>query len=109
MSISAGSLSTRIELQAYTDVEDEGGGRTKTWATYARVWSRWKHQSMFERLQAMQLEAGVNHRVQIRKRDDVTAKHRILYKGKAYQIVGVVNVAEANEEMELQVTEGVAT
>lgn len=109
MTLAAGELNTRIELQAYSDVEDEGGGRIKVWDTYAKVWAGWKHQSMFERLQAMQLEAGVRHRVKIRQRGDVSAKHRIFYKGQAYQIVGVVNVSEMNELMELQVTEGVAT
>lgn len=109
MSIPAGELNARIEIQAYIDEPDAGGGRVKTWKTFAKVWAKWKHQNMFERLQAMQMEAGVNHRVIIRKRDDVSAVNRILYKGKAYQIVGVVNVAEMNEAMELQVTEGVAT
>lgn len=105
----AGLMRTRIAIQGEVSTPDGGGGVVKTWQTMFYVWSYWRHQSMYERLQAMQLQSGVNHRVMVRQRDDITAKHRILYKGKAYQIVAVVNVNESNDEMELQVEEGVPT
>jgi len=105
----AGPMNTRIAIQEEQYAEDEGGGRAKVWKTLFSVWAQWKHQSMYERLQSMQLQSGVTHRVLIRNRSDISPVHRILYKGKAYQIRAVVNVNEKNDQMELQVEEGVAT
>lgn len=105
----AGPMNARIAIQGEVTTPDGGGGVVKAWQTLFSVWAHWKHQSMYERLQAMQLQSGVVHRVLVRQRDDITAKHRILYKGTAYQIRAVVNVNELNDQMELQVEEGVAT
>ena len=102
-------MNSRIAIQEEIRTPDGGGGFVKTWQTAFFVWAHWKHQSMYERLQAMQLQSGVVHRLVVRYRDDITPKHRILYKGKAYQIRAVVNVNELNDKMELQVEEGVAT
>jgi len=104
-----GPMNSRIAIQEEVTTPDGGGGFVKTWQTVFSVWAHWKHQSMYERLQAMQLQSGVVHRLEVRYRDDITPKHRILYKGKAYQIRAVVNVNEMNDKMELQVEEGVAT
>ena len=105
----AGTMNSRIAIQEEITTPDGGGGFVKTWQTAFSVWAHWKHQSMYERLQAMQLQSGVVHRLEVRCRDDITPKHRVLYKGKAYQIRAVVNVNELNDKMELQVEEGVAT
>lgn len=104
----AGKLRTRIQIQERRQQPDGGGGWSYEWVTVYRPWAEWKHQSMFERLHAQQLQSGVMHRVWIRYSDIPTAAHRILYKGKAFQIRAVVNVAERDRTLELQVEEGVA-
>lgn len=63
---------------------------------------------MSEKLQAMQLQSGIMHRVFIRYGFSVTAKNAILYNGKRYQIRAVVDVNNRHESLELLVEEGVA-
>lgn len=106
---SASTFRVPIEIQEYQDTPDAGGGRVKAWVTVLRPMTSWKHGSMYERLQAMQLQAGVMHRVYMRYSTVPTAKHRILYKGQAYQIRGVVDVEERRRYLELSVEEGVGT
>lgn len=107
--LTAGMLRTPIEIQEYKDTDDGLGGRTKQWCTVLSPRTHWKHASMYERLQAMQLNAGVMHRVYMRYSAVPTAKHRIWYKGQAYQIRGVVDIEERRRWLELSVEEGVAT
>ena len=107
--LTAGELRTPIVIQEYTESPDGMGGVTKQWTDVLAVKSMWKHASMYERLQAMKLNAGVMHRVYIRYSSVPTAKHRIFYKGKAYQIRGVVDIEERGRWLELAVEEGVPT
>lgn len=107
--LTAGKLRTPIVIQQYTDVSDGMGGVVKTWVPVLTVRSMWKHATMYERLQAMKLNAGVLHRVYIRYSSVPTAKHRIFYKGQAYQIRGVVDIEERGRWLELAVEEGVPT
>src|SRR5690606_40567163 len=70
----AGPMNSRIAIQEEVTTPDGGGGFVKTWQTAFSVWAHWKHQSMYERLQAMQLQSGVVHRLEVRCRDDITPK-----------------------------------
>lgn len=105
----AGLLRTPIEIQAYADTSDGMGGITQAWTKALGVKTHWKHASMYERLQAMKLNAAVMHRVYMRYSAVPTAKHRIFYKGQAYQIRGVVNIEERSQWLEMLVEEGVPT
>ena len=107
--LTAGKLRTSIAIQVYADTSDGMGGVSKKWTDVLSVKSMWKHATMYERLQAMKLNAGVLHRVYIRHSSVPTAKHRIFYKGQAYQIRGVVDIEERGRWMELAVEEGVPT
>lgn len=107
--LSAGQLRTLIEIQAYTATPDGRGGMTQTWETVLTTSSRWRHASMYERLQAMKLNAGVMHRVYMRFSDVPTPKHRLVKDGEAFQIRGVVDLEERGRWLELSVEEGVPT
>ena len=108
-SLYAGLLRTPIEIQEYQSVPDGMGGQVEQWVTVMRVRTHWKHASMYEQLQAMKLNAGVIHRVYMRYSPVPTPKHRIWYKGQAYQIRGVVDIEERRQWLELRVEEGAQT
>lgn len=108
MTIGAGKLNALIEVQEQELTPDGGGGHVKTWKTVGQLWANWKHQSMWERLNAMQLQSGVRHRIFVRYNEFITPAHRIVYRGKAFNILGVVNVEDLNEDLEIQLEEGVA-
>src|SRR5690625_2694105 len=99
-SLYAGLLRTPIEIQEYQSVPDAMGGQVEQWVTVMRVRTHWKHASMYEQLQAMKLNAGVIHRVYMRYSDTPTPKHRMWYKGQAYQIHGVVVFAARRQVFE---------
>jgi len=106
--ITPGDLRVPIEIQEEQLTSDGAGGQTKTWVTVWRGRTKWKHGSVYERLQAMQLQAGVLHRVYARYSPIPRPDMRVLYKGKAYQIRGVVDIEERHRWLELTVEEGVA-
>ena len=76
-----GKLRHRLTIQAGNPAEDAYGGRSDPWAsptTVATVWGRIESLRGRERLHGMQLEARVTHRIMIRYRGDVTARHRLV-------------------------------
>ncbi|MBK1780563.1 phage head closure protein [Advenella sp. WQ 585] len=104
----AGRLNARIEIQEEVITDDGMGGGSKNWRTIYSCWAEWRHGSMNERLQAMQLQSSIMHRVFIYCHHKVTAKNSILYNGNRYQIRAVVDVNNRHERLELLVEEGVA-
>lgn len=101
----AGKLNKRVGLQQLTQTPDGAGGFTEEWATIATLWAEVAPVSAFERLQADQLRAGVSHRVTIRHRAGVTAKHRLQLGARTFQVQGVRNPDEANERLVLDCEE----
>lgn len=77
----AGSLDQRVTLQSLSTTTDAGGGRVETWSAVAVLWAKVTPMSGRERLQADQLESPANYRVTIRRRTDITTKHRFLWQG----------------------------
>ena len=62
-----------------------------------------------EALRALQLEDRVTHRITTRYRAGITAKMRIRFKSRLFNIRSVINVEEANRFLEIMAEEGVAT
>lgn len=107
--LTAGQLRVPIEIQRYQETPDGSGGNVKAWVTILRPLTRWDQASAYERMQAMQMQAGVTHRVYMRYSPIPSAEMRIFYKGKPYQIRGVVDIEERHRWLQLSVEEGVAT
>lgn len=82
----AGSLDQRVTLQSLSATTDAGGGRVETWAEVATIWAKVTPASGRERLETGQLESPAKYRVTIRRRTDITAKHRLLWQGKPLNI-----------------------
>ena len=61
-----------------------------------------------EQLTAMQLQDSVSHRVTIRYRTGVTAKMRVLHRGRALKLVAVTDADEDNHWLTLLCEEGAA-
>lgn len=104
-----GALRHRLALQEETRSADSGGGYTLIWSGVATVWGRIEPLTGAERLQAMQLESRVSHRVTIRHRTGVSAGMRLLHNGRALNIRTVIDPDERRHWLELMCEEGVAT
>ncbi len=104
-------LRHEVTIQAENPSTDAGGGQTDPWANptkVATVRACIEPLKGFERLRAMQLEDSISHKITMRWRSGVTAKHRIKYGSRLFNIRAVINVEERNKWLEILADEGVA-
>lgn len=108
MSIAAGKLRHRVELQERVTTQDPNTGEMiEAWQTDARVWAEFVPLSAREFISAGAEQSEVRARFVIRQRQ-VNASMRIVHRGMAYDILGVL--ADPNSGLEyvtLPVSEGV--
>lgn len=101
-----GRLRHRVQLQKLVAVDDGGGGVEEDWVDVATVWAAVEPVRGRERLEAMQLEAAVDHRVVIRYRPDIDGRNmRALHRGRAFHVEAVVNPDERSRWLELMCEE----
>lgn len=101
----------QIVVQAENALPDGGGGWTDPWASptvVATLRASVEPLRGFERLKAMQLEDSVSHKITTRYRAGITAKMRVVFKSRPFNIRSVINVDEANRFLEIFADEGVA-
>lgn len=94
----AGERRHRVQLQAITARAASGDGYTDTWTSYATVWAavRPAPVSATERQVANTLQVPITHVVELDYRDDVEARHRVLYGSRRLYIRGLENQDERN-------------
>ncbi len=111
----AGRMRHRITIQRERNASDPGfvpdgeGGYELEWIDIATVWAEVRPLSVREQGFAAQLQDSRTHQVRLRARNDVTAGCRIMFKGRPFNIVGVMTVDEIKHEMLVPCEEGVAT
>lgn len=106
--VHAGLLRKRISIERLTETPDGGGGWTVTWAELDKAWAYIKPLSGTESMVAMQLEDVITHDIVIRYRSDITAKDRIVYAGRDFNIISVINPEERDKWLQLRCEEGTA-
>ena len=105
MRINAGELRNLVALQNYDETRSASGHPTRTYATYASIWAKFRTLSGTERMAAQQVSGIITHEVTIRYRTDVHVDHRILWGTRYFDIKDVRNVDEQNEQIRILVTE----
>lgn len=90
MSLAAGKLRHQVELQTPIEFKNANGERTETWAHVAYLWASVEPLSAKEFVTAQQTQSKITTRITIRRRDDVNASMRILYRGEVFNIEGVL-------------------
>lgn len=114
MTLSAGSLIHRVSIQSLTPnspSQDPGGVPDEDWVTSFSPLAAIEPLRGRELLAAQQISSEVTGTIKIRYRADktVTAKNRVLFGTRVYDIVAVINPEERNEELVLYVREGANT
>jgi SPP1 family predicted phage head-tail adaptor len=71
-----GDLNRRLVLEVPVESDDGAGGVTRTYATVTTLWAQVFPQAMGTDDSADSLGAALRYRIVIRKRDDVTTRHR---------------------------------
>lgn len=108
--IAAGKLRHRValqELRAGSPDVSGSGMPDESWTTVATLDASAEPLSGRELFAAQEHHSEVTTRFRIRYRSGVTAKMRLSFSGRLYDIRYVINVEERNREMLLLCTEGV--
>lgn len=83
----AGDLDRRLVLEAPVETSDGAGGVTRDYAAVAAVWAQVVPQAMRGAVAADSLGASQAFRIVLRRRDDVTTRHRLRGGDCIYRIV----------------------
>lgn len=84
-----GRLNRRINILKYDVTRDEYGGEEREWVVYKTIWAYIKPISGTEQFRSQQPEAQNTTTIIIRYRTDINVLHRIGYKDKTYEIIGI--------------------
>ncbi|WP_154899371.1 phage head closure protein [Serratia ficaria] len=87
----AGKLRHRITLQKPAKTQNpETGSVENVWQDLAQLWAEVSPLSAREFVAAQAMQNAVTTRIKIRYRQDISAKYRILFRGKIYNVEGVL-------------------
>lgn len=94
----AGERRHLVELQSITGRTASGDGYLDTWTTYATVWASVvpATAAAVERLVGDTQQVPITHLVDLDYRDDLSAKHRVLFGTRKLYIRGIQNQDERN-------------
>lgn len=105
MRTSPADLDKRIELQATTKVSDGMGGFTNTFITLATIWAAIWPTSANEITAANATVMVVSHRIRIRYRSVLKASWRIVYAGRNFNIVSIIDPNMSHEWLDIMCKE----
>jgi SPP1 family predicted phage head-tail adaptor len=89
-----GDLNRRLVLEAPSESGDGEGGMTRLYDVVTTLWAQVTPLAARSDFIADRLGAALRFRVVIRKRDDITTRHRLLDGAHLYQIVAVRESAD---------------
>lgn len=104
----AGQLRHRVEFQERGETRGTQGSIAESWTTLAFRYAKIVPLAGSELINAQQIVNTVTHRVELRYWVDLTAKLRIVFKGRVFGIENVINLDERNIEQHCFCTEEVA-
>lgn len=109
MALAAGRLRHKVQIQYPATTQNPNTGEMEVvWTNLVSVWASVEPASGREFIAAGAEQSEVKGKIIMRKRDDVNATMRIVYRGLVYQILGVLNDPLSGlEYMTLPVSEGV--
>jgi SPP1 family predicted phage head-tail adaptor len=109
MSIEAGRLRHKIEIQYPSQQQLDTGEIVFTWDKFAGpIWAAFEPVSAREFMAGNAIQSEIVARFVIRYREGLTANMRIVHKGKFYNIAGILTDKDSGlEYITLPVTNGV--
>lgn len=109
MKVEPGELRHYVELQRPTEDVKATGQRKLVYSTYAYEWAGFQPQSMSHSESSDIAGARASQTrllIKMRQRSDVLPNHRIKWDdGRYFNVIGVLNVFELNDEMVLACTQ----
>lgn len=96
-----GRLDRQIKLLRYGTTTDTAGGIVDTYTEFATIWATVTDLRGTQFFASQQSQSVVTTKFFMRYRDDLTAKDRIEWKGKQYEIIGTPIEVGRNEALEV--------
>lgn len=90
----AGELNRRLTLEAPVENDDGAGGVTRSHQAVTTLWAQVTPVSAHGDVAADSLGAALRFRIVVRKRDDVTTRHRFVEGAHIYRIIAVRESAD---------------
>lgn len=103
MAFTAQELNTKIQLQSMTTTRGPDGETVTAWTTYAEAFAKVEPLLGREFIAAAEAQSEIAAKVTMRWRDGVSARHRVLVDGEAFEIVSAQNIRTRNRELLLYV------
>lgn len=103
----AGLLNKLLSIQERVETQDSYGEAKATWQEVAKVYGSIYPVRGTERYMSMEKHATATHEINIRFMQNISAKHRIVYDGREFDILSVLNIAERNKQMKIIAKESV--
>ena len=109
MTLAAGKLRHRVTIQQEVETQNPNTGAVSvSWVTYADLWAEYVAQSVREFIAAAAVQSEVKGRFTVRTDETISPEMRVVHRGKAYAILGVMPDPDSGlEYMTLAVSEGV--
>lgn len=105
-----GEMRNKITVQTLSGGTDSGGGQATSYGSDVTVWAKVENLSGTQSSFGDQIQDRANYRFTIRFLSAITAKHRISYNSKTFNIQHIASVDEGKEKYQIiQAEEGVAT
>lgn len=96
-----GELKERVTLQYQTKTPDGLGGFTTSWVDAATVWAAVWPVSAKETITSMATTMTITHRVRIRYRSVLRSSWRIVYAGRNFNIVSIIDPSEQHRWLDI--------
>jgi len=106
----AGNLRHKISFQEQTNTSDGMLGFSITWANISGLGSVPASITAIksnEIIESLKLELKITHKIKCRYHAGITAKHRILFGSRTFNIVSIINPGERNISLEFLAIEEV--
>lgn len=101
LSLPAGRLRHRIEIQNYETTHDDWGQPIQGWSHWATVWASVEPLQGREFFAAQALQSQTTVRIRMRYRPGVTSVMRVLWGGQIYDIESVIEPQSRRHELQL--------
>lgn len=95
----------RLVLEAPSESADGAGGVVRGFAAVATVWAAVEPVAARADVTADRSGQRITHRIAIRRRDDITAAHRLVEGARVFEIRAIVDPGEAGRYLEIEAEE----
>ena len=94
--INPSELRHSIVIQSVARVSDGAGGQTETWSTQTTAYASIQPIKGYQKFQAMQTETPITHKIKMRYQAGISTQNRIVFDGRTFDVVEVLNIDERN-------------